>query len=382
MLMKEQKGLKLALLFFIILTLGLGGYIIYDKVLHPTKDSTNEKLDDKEETEESKEEPKKEDKKLYDEYLIMHIPDHFDILVGRQNNMYYELYSFEGEKYNVEPIGMYSNKIYLKIKGTVLYMDIYGENQLKPVSWFNHSKARITDDATLRGSNLIFRFEGQTNSSELDGILSLSVHAKYLTQAKQLVPYNTYGEFVMDEEQENIYFLFKNESNSKYLDLAVYNFEKESIEVIAKSVLNMDIIYGNGYIAFYRESDSSNRDAYRVYIYDTRTKKTILVSDYQRLGSQIGFFGNQFFYADADFIGHLYNIDTGKETNLGDYNDIDLYDGKIYIYQSYDEREKEKKIENDYIIYGVPDKESIGVILADNTIVKVNPHGIYPIKEN
>ena len=44
---KNNKGVLILLVMFIILTFILGGYILYDKVLSKTNDKTNDKITDK-----------------------------------------------------------------------------------------------------------------------------------------------------------------------------------------------------------------------------------------------------------------------------------------------------------------------------------------------
>ena len=68
--MEEKKkgngGLIVIIVLLLLTTLGLGGFIVYDKLITPEKDCTTEK-EDKEEKETKKEETKKEETKTSEE---------------------------------------------------------------------------------------------------------------------------------------------------------------------------------------------------------------------------------------------------------------------------------------------------------------------------
>lgn len=95
---KNNKGVLILLVMFIILTFILGGYILYDKVLSKTNDKTNDKITDKNSSEIVED---KEYKVLSDNdktYLVIKDNENYKVVRDLGNGIHY--------------IGIYNNKLY------------------------------------------------------------------------------------------------------------------------------------------------------------------------------------------------------------------------------------------------------------------------------
>ena len=365
--MKEQKGLKFALLFFIILTLGLGGYVIYDKVLQPIKDSTGEKLNDKEKPEEP-DEPKEPEKRVYTEYLILHSSEKPDYLVGVSNNKYYEIHRFNGDEYDdsIQPIGLHLNKLYFANSYGVSYIDL-NEDELKEEIWFKYpidSDGFITGIVgrpVFIGDDMIFHLSSSGSEENLGGILSLDLDAKDLDEAKQLVKEADSVSWAIDDQKENIYYV--ESGRGLQYNLAVYNFKTDSTKKLAESVDN-EINYNNGYLLYnVRGIRTPQCDDYsaQMYLYNTRTKTNKLISKNVCTLNRKEFFDNQFWYNDAEGNSHLYNIGTETDTIFAKSNVVSLRNGKLYV------SDGSSTIENDFIINKAYEEKNVEVIMSDNT---------------
>ena len=364
--MKEQKGLKFALLFFIILTLGLGGYVIYDKVLQPIKDSTGEKLDNQEKPDEP-EKPEPE-KRVYTEYLILHSSEKPDYLVGVSNNKYYEIHRFNGDEYDdsIQPIGLHLNKLYFANSYGVSYIDLK-EDELKEETWFKYPIdsdgviVSVTGRPVFIGDDMIFHLSSSGSEDNLGGILSLDLDAKSLDEVKQLVKEADFVSWAIDDQKENIYYV--ESGRGLQYSLAVYNFKTDSTKKLAESVDN-EINYSNGYLLYnVRGFRTSQCDDYsvQIYLYNTRTKTNKLINKNVCTQTRKEVLDNQIWYDDAEGNSHLYNINTEMDTVFAKKDVVSLRNGKLYV------SDGSSTIENDLIVNKAYEEKNVEVIMADNT---------------
>ena len=375
--MKEQKGLKFALLFFIILTLGLGGYVIYDKVLEPIKNSTEQKLNDKEEPEpEQPEEPKKRE---YTQYLVLNPSEGPSYLAGVSEGKYYELLQFSNEEWSmsVQPIGLHDNKLYYLHDYGIQYIDL-NEDELKEVMWIKYPEEEdgelndVSGTPVILGDNLIFNLSSSDGNSPLDGILSLDLDAKDINESKQLVKDATFDTWVIDDQKENIYYIEFGYGSGD--SLSVYNFKTGSTKKLVESVGN-NIDYKNGYLLYSIKNyayDTNCSSLGQLYLYDTKTKTSKLINKNACNLYIAKFLDNNVYYLDTEGNAHFYSISNETDTAFAKVYAIkyDYYEDKIYV------KNGSSTLENEYIINHEYQEENIEVIMKDNTKEKFGKNDV------
>ena len=321
---KNNKGVLILLVMFIILTFILGGYILYDKVLSKTNDKTNDKINDKNSSEIVED---KEYKVLSDNdktYLVIKDNENYKVVRDLGNNIHY--------------IGIYNNKLYYS-DSKIKYIDLKDSNLAENI-WLEIPQPDCSDNteicppvsicnSKISGNNLYFNTcSFAAGDDDLDGLLSINMNSSKFSDFKKISPLAE--EWFVDEKGENIYYMnFYRDDNAVYK----YNIESNNSEKLFNTTDYFDHIdYVSNNIIYY----NNTKDELSLFNVTSR-KSTILANNLSEVtnhnNSMWGIssvVGKNLYYYDGKGTIMKYDSTNGNKTSYYKIEDTFYYRGYTF----------------------------------------------------
>ena len=380
----NNKKLKILIIVLTILTIGLTGYIIYDKITEKDLSNINDNVEDTKDNEISENE----------KYKILN-DENKHYLVKLENSNYNVIYEFE-ESYGFHYIGIYNNKLYYSEEDSIKYLVLENENVIKKewikIPQYDFLVPAITQSKII-GDSLYFSinsFGGGNNPT--DGILKLSMNANDFNEYLQIIDDADLSQWYVNEEENIIYYEKFNYGNG----IIPYEYNIKTNE--KKQLFDIEpegILYGNGKILYYiHESDRYDSDwnliyschckpHYELYAYDINTKKIDLITDNinenknGNITAIADIANEKIYYYTSNGKIYIYNTSDKSSTEYYTLNNNSSYRGFYFLD---DEKTmviwNDGSIEDQYVVNGkIKDSlENINVVMKDGTEKK------YPFK--
>lgn len=308
---KNNKGLVVLLVIFVILTLVLGGFILYDKVLSNENSDVNNNSNENNSNESIDSINFKflDDNKNNKQYIVKFNENKYEVVYNLGENIHY--------------IGIYNNKFYYS-DTSIKYVDLNSENLSEkvlleipqPTECSHGCAANYISKSAIINDTLYFSFSGFAGGTDkYDGVLSISMNSNNFNDCKQIIADADLDKWYINEDNTKIYYAKFNYGNG--VIPYEYNIQSGNSTQLSDVKYISDIMYNNGKLLYYfYESDRFDANwnkiyscncipHYELYIYDVNNKNIDLITK---------------------------EINENKNGNLTDI--ADMINGKIYYYTS------------------------------------------------
>lgn len=349
---KKNKGLVVAIIILVVISLGLGGYICYEKGLFnkflnketPTTDTTDTTKEDKYTNFKVVRNyywNDKEDKLGEDKFYI----------IGYKNGEWEEIVSEDHEGTGIVFFGEYNNKIYYANNEVFKYIDL-NDKSLTPVTWI---KCEGTYDTAGQPGNLvhpetgfvkdgIIYFRMQIGSHE-HSLRYLSVDATKFSDIKKVA--NIGYSFDYNLDNNAIYYMDYKEIGTPK-DVVKFDMKTKEKSKIHTFDKNTTLLSGHNGITLIAKS-TKNKNKYNLYLYNLETSKETYLDEVNYTPEDddsiwYNYYGTNRLIVDKNTIYYLDNNNVMKYENGNK--------SKVYEYNT----DKNKNyFEGDYLIFNEND---------------------------
>ena len=360
------------LIVFMIISLLLAGYIVYDKCLKKEeKDDPVEERQNQEENNIEKEESSRY-AVIYDwgyNYKLKKDVNYF-YLVQEIKDEYKVIHDF-GTTDNKSYIGFYDNKFYFTDEYFIKYIDF--SNNFEEKTWIelpnldeHQDLSFVISEAAIIGDRLYFSL-GYYNQGldKTDGLLYLDFTAKSFDEYKQVI--NEVEQWYFSDTKDKIYY----QTNDGVYELVIASNKKTKLidfDSMQYNLLTKDIFYFKNKIFYSYDST--------LYMNDISSKNTAIVTknfyvDGGLLTNVMESLNNKLYYYTTEGKIYLLDVDINKSTLYHEISNKDIYstfrildDGTMVIYQDHNP--------NKYLVDG-KEVDSIykRVLLKDNSYEEI-----------
>lgn len=286
---KKNSFLKAIIVFFIIIILGLVGYICYDKgafdnlFVKNLKPSESEKIANKLESV----------KVVSDEYVGEDHLESESYLIAKINGEWKEL-----DNDVLVYFGAKNNKLYYANSEEFKYIDLNNENY-EPTTWIKYEEkdyasgifiGYVTPDNGVLKEDTIYYYQNNGPAK----IKTLKLDATKYSDIKEVGTELDDFSFYLSDDNKLFYTEFiMGESTGKFVSYDLNKKEKKVI--IDKNVYSSEFYKDKALIVTQTESDGEF--LYKLYLYDLKTLEKKYVADTEYYG---GVVGDTVYYLDGD----------------------------------------------------------------------------------
>ncbi len=334
---KKNKGLVVAIIILVVISLGLGGYICYEKGLFnkflnketPTTDTTDKTKEDKYTDFKIMIEESSENEKYY--------------IVGQKNEKWEEIVQTD---YTATYFGEYNNKIYYADKEAFKYIDL-NDKSLTPVTWIKYEESAPFQETErvfqplfgfVKDGTIYFEMSDKSLGGGCNGTIRyVNVDAtKYSDIVK--IKKSRICSFDYNPDKNAIYYLeyegedYENLKERRVIKFDITTKKKEKIYSFDKNTVLVSGQKGKTLLA----KKTKTKNEYGLYLYDLETKKEDYLTnvtetddyDYATSGGN-----SERLIVDGEFIYYTDNNNVMKYEN-GKKTKVHKFEQKITDYLS------------------------------------------------
>lgn len=277
------------LIVFMVISLLLAGFIVYDKCLKKEKIKEPEK---QEEVSKPEETSKEKELELIDNYRIIS-----KRVEAYQDDFYLVKKSTPGSDYDYEVVkylgrtfkdfeyyfGFYNSRIYYSDLENIKYIDLTDKNLAEKI-WI-----KVPKEETIAGLETAFELGAQIVGDSLyirhyesNNLGYLSLNAKSFDEYKEIVRENNSIEDWIVVGEEDIYYAAFDYEVEHTSVLYHYNTKSKETKKVMVLGSNHDFFYVNGNIVYCKETNekkSAHEYVHNLFAYNPSTTSTLKISD-------------------------------------------------------------------------------------------------------
>lgn len=271
---KKNKGLVFAIIILVVISLGLGGYICYEKGLFnkflnketQTTDTTDKTKEDKYTDFKIMVEESSENEKYY--------------IVGQKNEKWEEIVQTDD---TVTYFGEYNNKIYYADKDAFKYIDL-NDKSLTPVTWIKYEESAPFQETErvfqplfgfVKDGTIYFEMSDKSLGGGCNGTIRyVNVDATKYSDIVKIKKSNICS-FDYNPDKNAIYYLEQegdknyNIKEERIIKFDITTKKKEKIYTFDKNTVLVSGQKGKALLA----KKTKTKNEYGLYLYDLETKK-------------------------------------------------------------------------------------------------------------
>lgn len=330
---KKNKGLVVTIIILVVLVLGLGGYICYQKgIINFNGESTQKKQDTKEEV------LKYEDSKE----IFTGNGDENNLLAIKVNGQWYEA---ANNSTHYEVFGEYNNRLYYSDDDAFRYIDL-STKDFNSVEWIKYEEKCYSDEnnfvglayadkGALKDDTIYFTMNSFGWNKERDSYLyTLNVNATSYSDIKKEFKQSGIIDLVINGNL--MYYHHWDDGGAATTFFKSYNLDTKEKKTLLKNIESNISFYDKERKILYGQKVSNKENANeKWYLYDLVSDKSTFIAEinYNEGRSTSGMFqlyNDKVYYVDNDVIMKYEN---GKKEEIYKLNNIRRggQDGQVVV---------------------------------------------------